>query len=582
MKHVLALVLVIALVADLALFFGIGFGVGALSVTAASGPAGSQGSASYTQSNYTGVSTMYFSTSIISYSSAGVIPATGYSASSQSTSFDVSVQVWDPIPASNSNSCGNSGQPVWAPGQGANWGALLVTYDQPFTIEVGGTQYASNGDSYAISMNGTTEPVYYCLQAGSGLDFPSSNLQNGGSVAFDTSFTLVGLYSDARLTATFIGEATYCDGSAGGTGVCGDASNAGNLGHYAVWYPNGGINFAASASINTWSGQASIVNANPGAVVFNGGTASFDVSTGYNGPGSCPYTVTMSYPAARGGGTDPNFAAKCVPNFELSPYVVSWTIPQGTSVNSSTPGWNTFIAVLSLTGNANYYAVVGYAQASIAISPLYQPAAPVVIAVSLGPLTEPQAGNTEDITVWANESAHSGPVGSINLIVYYANVGTAPGALPACGAQWVSGISCPSGITMSSTASGSGGLKGTFSFTVDAPAAYSQGFWIAAQSENQEAQPSNVTYLWVSIAATNCKPGSPGCPGASTSLSLWQVLGPALLSAAIILAGLIGALWAPGYWRYLIAILPVVLVILLYLFAYTAAFAPGGPLYPTG
>ena len=572
MKHLIAIVLVVALVADLALFFGVGFGVGALSVVA-SGPSGAQGSASYTQSNYTSVAAMYFETSIISYSSAGVIPATGYSSSSQSTSFDVTVRVWDP----SGDDCGNAGHPVWAPGTGSNWGGLLVSYYEPFTIDVNSGSFASNGNSYTISMNGTSSPIYYCLNQGNG-DIVSSNLLNGGSIAFSTSFTLVGLYSDARLTTSFIGTGTYCNGNGGSVPVCNAAWAATGLG--GSQSGTGNFYIDASASINTWSGQASITNTNPGAVIFNGGTASFSVTTGYNGPGSCPYTVTMSYPSARGGGTDSAFSATCVPNFELSPYTVSWTIPAGTAVNSTTAGWNNFDAVLSLTGNANYYSVVGYAQASIAISPLYQPATPAVVGVSSGQFASPQAGNTETITVWANASAHSGPVGNIQLIIFYSNVGSAAGALPACGAQWVSGISCPGGITMATTANGNG-LRGTYSFTVNPPAGFTGGMWVDAQSENQNAQPSNTTYLWISITPADCKPGAPGCPPGSGTLSLWQIIGPLLLSAALVLGGLLAALFVPGVWtRVLAIVLPVGLVVLLYLFVYGSAFAPGGALFP--
>ncbi|MGI0156409.1 MAG: hypothetical protein ACREDE_09820, partial [Thermoplasmata archaeon] len=195
------------------------------------------------------------------------------------------------------------------------------------------------------------------------------------------------------------------------------------------------------------------------------------------------------------------------------------------------------------------------------------------------PFVNPQAGNIETLTVFANQSAHSGPLAYIQLVVYYATTGNPAGALPSCGAAWVSGISCPGGSTIGSTVVGNG-IEGTFHFDVNPPPG-TTGIWVEAFSESTSQQASNSTFLWVSVTPSNCVTGEAGCPSANGE-NTWALLGPILLSIAFVLAGVLVAVNVSLWWIRVVAIaLPVGVVALLYLAGlYAAAFSQGGLFFP--
>ncbi len=569
LKQWVAIGLAIALVADIALFFGIGFGVGALVVAA---PVGTQGSANYVQSNYTQVAAMYFSLAITSYSSAGVIPTTATSSIGQSTVFSGTVTVWDPT----GDNCANAGDPVFAPYSGSALGqtGVQITYGTSFQLMVGGQLEVSTGDTYflPISAGIAGSDVYACINWGGG-----DHVTNGGapSQVMSFAFTMVGLYSPSRINIAFVSVGDYCDTivAFNPAPICVAGSNA--LGLSTGSSSTGQFNINAGAAINTWSGQAFVTQVNPGSVIYNGGTISLSVSTGFDGPGA--YTLSMNYPAARGNFTDSAFPPKQIPDFCVPGQacsMVTWTVPAGTAQPSTVPGWNVFIAILTANGGTQY--VQGYTLVNIDISPTYQPATPSIVAHSNGKFINPQVGDTEVVTVFANQSASSGSLSQIILIAYYATTSSPAGALPPCGAQWVVGSACPSGSPMAIVHYGNG-LEGTFQFLVNPPPGIT-GFWLQSYSESNLQQASNASFLWVTITPSNCVAGMAGCPSLSGN-NIWEEIGPYLLVIAFILTSLLLVLLVPLpmaiRWGIPIAVVAAA-AILLALNIIQPAFVPGG------
>ena len=567
----------IALLVDIALFAGIGFGAGILSVAAPSSSSSTSQLANYQTTNFFAYTSFEVSVAITSYTSAGQIPTTSFTSGGQSNTITATVNIINPV----HDNCGNSNNPTWDPGVGADYGTMVVQFTNPFTAIIGGQPVSSGSGNqilipFASLQGGANNELFSCM-TGPGGDQVTQNLQNSGTTVSE-SFTIVGQYQQGVLLIGFIGQGNYCNAlaSTGVTPVCQAADNYwDNSGYYTS---TNGFSINANAQINTYSGQATITNANPNAVYYNGGTATFLASTGYDGPGppaaGSPYVLTMSYPAARGGGNDPNFLPINVPNFCAPSCTESWTIPAGTSQLSSTQGWNTFIAVLT----ASIY-VTGFAKASIAISPQLQPNAPLIQTSNTGKFIAPQPGDTETITVTAYPSASSGPVASLFLTVYYALVTSAAGALPPCGAVYVTS-GCASGQSITLTALSGGGGTGTFQFVVNPPAGATDGFWITAQSQSTGAQPSNTTYQWVTITPLSCVQGGTGCPpGASTSY--WSWVGPLLLSLGFLLAGIFIFVMIPETIIRIVAIAaPVLFIILGYLLLFPSWFSPGGLFAP--
>ena len=120
---------------------------------------------------------------------------------------------------------------------------------------------------------------------------------------------------------------------------------------------------------------------------------------------------------------------------------------------------------------------------------------------------------------------------------------------------------------------------GTFSFVVNPPAGVTGiGLWV--DSENGQAQVSPTRMVLVNIVPTNCQPGSAGCPNVSGQ-SIWQVIGPYLLAAAIILTTVLAVLLLPlpVTVRYVVPIAVVaMLAILLALGFIQTLFLPHGAL----
>jgi hypothetical protein len=544
------------------LWLGIGFGLGALSVAPPQG-------FSYTQQPFeVSGGGLEVTVAITSYTQAGSIPTTSMTESGVSTVLTAVATVSSPNPSN----CGDSNNPVWAPGTGADYTPywqFFIAGGPAFSINVNGETYASNSGNniqIPISQGGT----FYCLSPASG--FSGNDALTPGMIQgieyTSISWTINGQVADgAGLYVNLFGPGTFCGGSGGGGTVCSQAeSQAGNAYGGSA---NGGFQINAGAQITSESAASSISGCE-GGPYFNGGSFTIGASTGFAGQGAQgpgTYTLEVEYPPARGGGVDPNFPAQVIQSDDLN-YEHTFTIPAGTSVNSSTPGWNNFYVYLV----TSLY-VVGSVRCGIDISPQYAPQTPTILYHNSGTFLEPQAGDTEYLSVYANASAHSGPVTAILLWAYYVPAGTNPQELPGGAGYYIGGSE--SGAQLPLTFNGNNSY-GTFSFPVQ-PVTGTDEIGIQVEAENGQAQPSPTAYSLINVAPLGCVPGAPGCP-TQNGATLWELLGPALLSAAALLAVLAIAVWVPMPWvRYGLPIIVGVVIIVLYVTGeFTALFNYGG------
>lgn len=573
MKQIFAVGFGVAALIVFLVWGGIGFGLGALSVTPTTAPQGF----TYHESPFTKGDSMEWAVHITSWTQSGDIPTTAILASGASTVVTFSLEMRNP----SGDDCGNSGNPVWHVGGGADWGAWQVSLGgQSFTIQANnGTSYQSTNGLFDISLN-STGAMFYCLAASGGCIYscgdvvsPDLTSSGGNETLFSESVRFIGQYTPTTLVVSLIGMATSCNGAGTITGVCYAADN--DAGGSNGGSPNGGIPIDASASITTYSGQAYVQVTNPGQLAYNGQSLNVQVTTGYDGAGG--YQLTVNYPPARGGSTpDPAFPSIQVPNF-CEPCTYHWVIPNGTSVNSTKKGYNNF--VVALTAN---FLVQGTATAFIDIAPRYAPTMPIIEVTDSGTYTSPQVGNTETVTVLSNATASSGEVTNIQLWVFYVETGLGPANLPSCGELWVPSIPCPGGLALTTTVHDNAS-SATFSFVVDPPAG-ATAIGIQASGESNEAQSSPVANFLVNIVPQDCAPGAAGCPTTQQSAGIWQEIGPWLLAAGIVLLSLFLVFLPPKLPTWILVVGPIATVVVLILLwsLITGAFNPGGALNATG
>ena len=291
--------------------------------------------------------------------------------------------------------------------------------------------------------------LFYCLGSqgtnNGGNDHVSPSLYTGNTTYFSETLTIQSTSGNPipdgdALTVTMGGNGEYSDGSlyVQDTG-CNYAETAAGIG--SGLGSTGIFVISASAKITTESSVSSIQVDNSGDLAYNGGPLTISAATGFagssTGGGAGTYTLSVQFPPVRGGGQDNSFPPQTIQSRNLN-YQFTWTIPLGTAQNSTTAGWNNFYVYLT---TSQY--VVGTVKASIDISPLYAPSLPVVLVSNSGQFTQPQVGNTETVTVYANASAHSGPVTAVFVWAFYVPTGQGINQLPACGAYWVTGVPAP-------------------------------------------------------------------------------------------------------------------------------------------
>jgi hypothetical protein len=568
MKGWVSIAVLVVLVIDVALFFGIGFGTGGLAV--ASNPP------NYTQNCWgsssggnpaTGTAgAMDFCVNIVG--EPGTSPITSMLAGGSSTQIVFNLQL------STTDNCGGGSDPAWAPGQGANYGYYVVQYlvdgapvAMTGTLNGGGFQ----ATTLTIPENSTSILAWCWLVDGS--NSISQTLTNGQPVMQNT-VVLQGLYAVGTISVSFFGQGTFCNGNTAATNVCATIANAGP-GFQQPDSPNGNFIAKPVTTAAVYSGQASFTPTSY--ALYNGGTLAVSVTTGYDG--AAAYTLQVDCPQARScaGQPDTTFGTNpvTVAN-DCNGCIISWKIPTNAAVNTSAgAAYNTWVIVLKAS-----YINQQLTPVPIVISPLYQPGTPSISFADKSGLVLPPIGDTVTITVTASPAQHSTNVTGISIWVVYLGTGQAPGQWPSCGSQWVT-TGCPGGqaIVAPNLVLNGGSATGTYTFTVAPPTGFNE-IGIEAISSTVTGQPSQPAFDLISIAPVTCQPGSPACPTMGQQ-SLWSIAGPILFSAAFVLAALLGMLYVPIGMAVKVAV-PVLVAggfVALYYFGILGSwFVPGGVL----
>ncbi|MGA7861332.1 MAG: hypothetical protein WCB19_05690 [Thermoplasmata archaeon] len=570
MKPIVTLVLVVLAAALWASFLGVGFGTGALTVAESTSP-GTTVTPGYLTSS------IEFQVYLSSVQQSGLPFTTSMVGSGTSTALTFGVNIWDPgwSASSGTDNCGNAGSPVFAPAPG---NANSASY----SISFGGGQWSGTLNGAPVTSTSSGQLTFppdnqngssyagWCIGPPFtfGKDVVSPTLQSPTTLYYPNTLVINGVFNPQVLTVSFSAQGTHCNGNGPLSGVCQtvDARDGGYAGS-----PNGAITGTATTTTQTQSAYSYVVVTNPGQLAYNGGTLSVQVWTGYDqvAPGQSGYNLIVDYPQARpnGGSPDSAFPQIAVPQL-CAGCAESWHIPVGTSVNSSTPGWNEFIVVLQ----ASFY-FSGSATANIDLYPNAAPGEPSITMSNTGSYAGPQVGATETITATASPSAHSGDISSINFIVYYVPANGVSSAIPSC-QYFVSGITCPQGNFIVGSYSGTT-MTSTFSFRVSPPSG-AQQVCVQAFAESTTQQASQTGMACVTIVPASCQPSASGCP---VGAGFWSTVGPILFVGAIAVTLFVIALYIPLAVWVRVAV-PIVVtgavIVLIYLGIPGPWFTPGG------
>jgi hypothetical protein len=574
MKHLIVIGIAVALLINIGVFFGLGFGSSALSV---SGNQVATLPVSYNPQPFCVYENpvcyvVNFTTAwaglplITSLEPCG--PGNTGACGSSTLSFGVNTYVanYPCTPTNDRSGSWNGGATNY--GTSSYYVVSFSGYGTNIpTGTVNGVLYS--GGSWGVSVNSSvSQGVYlsYCLVNTNLLGQYQSQRFSSPGLLFPQILQLLGVYPDMRISVTFYSQGQYCDGSGFGTqiqGACLAAyQNAGGLANNVQAVDNG-----------PWSGDAvtTAVYKSAGASFSfvgqpyqNGGTITVSLTTGYDAGG---YRLGIYCPAPRscGGSLDPEFS----PNPQTIPdnsfgYLVHWAIPSGAAQNNSVgPSWNSWLVVLSTQFAA------GQISSTTIINPLYSPATPGVTWTNSGGGVLPSVGNTVHLTIYANGSALSGPATTVVLAVYYQPPGSPAQAEPGCGSGWVIGIPCPVGLSLPVSSA-----MATFTFVMNPPlGSVAVGITVYSGAANGQASPTNYFQIQISPIG-GCGPASNPCkPG----LSLWEQIGPYLLASMLVLGAVLAALLAPIpiLYRFIIPVSVVaVLAVLLAIGSLQTLFLP--------
>jgi hypothetical protein len=601
-------IVTIALIIDVTLFLGIGFSVGALAVTGQA----QQGSYSFQVANegQNYGDGMSFNVQMINVNNTGNLPISSMLPGHESTEITFGVYLY------SHGDCGNTAQPVWAPGTGADYGYYTIQYlvggsPYVFTAEVGNT--AQSGTYTGTTIGGNTAPELnanttssisgpaFCI-VNNGADAVSANLQTAQAgpgqasqpaANFVDTMYLIGDYPLGDLVISFHSWVTFCDGGLSGYyAVCNAASSALIQNDFFFNWDNaatGGTALVATATAPVQSAIGTVTVVNKGNLAYNNGKITVDVSTGYAGATAyevsllCPQPRTPANGGCTGGQNDSRFGSQQVPNNEQS-YPVTWSVPAGTSQDVNQTGWNTWEVELynGLFDQGFAPVTINIAQPNTPQGQNNPPAVGFTFSTN-GTFYYPEVGNTLTLTVFANasNSNSSAAITGISLWVYYLPLSGNPVNEPQCGAQWVtSGCPYSEALSGSQLVQSGSGMIGTFTFQVEPPRI---GAMIGGliESFNHGQQGSPILPFLIQITPTGCQPGMPGCPPNHFGLTFWEIAGPILLSLGIML----GAIWIalfliPKKFRttkVLVVVAAGVIVALLYVLgADVSWFAAGG------
>jgi len=459
--------------------------------------------------------------------------------------------------------------------QGGYQGWYEIQFPQAVTLTLDGAQKTGSvffiDENYSASgVSASQGTLVGCGQVVGEIHGPYSSNQ------YDHTIVLLGIYPQMTFSISWTTSGLYCDAGTGSiTSQCYALGQSGQPPGYQV-NNNGAWWITSKTTAVVLSGQASFefVNTDKN---YNGGTLTAEVYTAYGGSGTASngesngYEMVVDMPSLRGGGTAPwSNNPQTVPNYCLSGCPITWKIPLNASVNDSgNPAIDTFAVILysSLAiGQITHFPV---------INPLYAPTTPVITYRSSGAGIYPAVDDTVYLTIYSNQTSTSGTLTTIDLIGYYLPPGAGVESAPGCGAAYITPCN-GTPIQVSHTANG---IVGTFTFKVAPPIEDTEIGLQAISSSNNS--PSLSGWQLINIKPADCQTGQT-CDPLQSSVTEWGIIGPILLSIAIVSGLLLAAFWVP--WKYAVIILPVaggVIVILLWLTgAYADMFAAGGILAP--
>ena len=567
MKQILAFVIGVALLVDVSLFVGLGFGFGALSVTGSNNLQTCNSSDQYCWTMSPGWASpdkqQGIQINIESSVQQGANPITTMLSGDQSTS--VSFGMYAQL--SPYDACPRSG--AWQGGYEAWW---VIVWPQSVSGSIDGTQFTGStwsGQNLAQndSISAGLADLVGC-QAGTGYNDngPTGNL-------YTQTVTLTGLYPVMTMNLYFGTYGQWCDKYAGSvTNQCYGLSQAITETYGAGTGNNGGWNAEASASFVWQSAQASFQFVDP-QNNYNGGTLTAIFYTAYNGANGYKFSIDTPSERPNGGQLDTNFANNpmTIPNFCTTGCEYKWAIPKtlDTNLSGHDVQWDLWSGVLSASTVAEQIT-----QFTV-INPLYAPTTPVVTYTSSGAGIYPAVGDTVTLTVYSNASQDSGMVQSIDVEVYYLSPGQGVSSAPSCGSApaWVT--PCPNGQILVVTHDGKNAV-GTYTFKVNPPIG-DTAIAVAAVSASN-ISPSLFGYQLISIKASDCAPGAT-CDPLQSGVTTWEIIGPILLMGAFILGAVLLVLLVPipPWVRFALPIAVVAILILLYALGWiTGLFVPGG------
>ena len=455
MKQWIVIGIGIALIVDVALFFGLGIGLTSASVATPSGSSQYAATSANVGSDYP---VLTFTTPFPNVA-AGAQLLTSILPSGQSTPLQFGTTVVYDL-----NGCDN--WPAWDNGE------TLGHISQYYTIQfsTSNVNFLLNGVAYTTSTGSYTYNTMFGVNYGGNNPYLSYCIGAGGGSAWHTpgpnpidSNTLIlqGIYAGpVTVVIQFNTIGAFCNGnqpSSPGPGPCGATAGAGVAG---VGSSNGGWAIQTSTTATYQSGYATAVVINPGNQAQNGGQIQIAVTTGYGGFQVC---LLIPQPRPNGGQCDPQFPTQTVPN-GVSGKLVTWSVPNSAAQNSTVTGWNVW--ELQLT---NEYFNLGYTPVDIVVSFAYAPGLPAITFSNSGSYFYPQVGNTVQLTIYANASKSNVAVTGVSIEVYYLPTNQPPTQAPSCG-QWVTS-NCPysTAITGPSLSIIGNNAVATFSFVVSPP-----------------------------------------------------------------------------------------------------------------
>lgn len=544
MKNVLAAILALALVAVLALFFGLGIATGGLPL-ALNGPS--------VKSVTGGPTGLAFHVGIGANLTNGV-----YVSDYLPNGSSEPIYIWTDVWGGNGTSCPSS--PGWNAGSGGNTQAGAYFYYELTVTFNGQSESIPGTHSGALFVSGNSSPEQYSSCPPTGTTH---------AVSFQNTIYLPGSYQDdSILTVKAFTWGYFCNGGLGGasTTMCAPYATSGGsiwcVGSPPVSFLNGCS--TAYSQIVLRSGYSALYQ--PSGTFYNGGTLPIGYSTGFS---TGAWKICFQYPAIRGGAniacnnigsnsqatttfSIPNNASKLVTNCAVP---CTYNLFQATLYNSLFPG--AFIPSISID-----------------VSPQVAPGTPQITwtdTTHTGGVI--QQGDSITVSVTAsNPGGQNGTINGFILAAYYSVGESTP---PISASYWIGAN--PQGVAMTLTATSSG-ATGSYTFVVNQGGSGNGATIVGTVTAVTTLGQSSQNSFTVQVTPGNC--GTPTCGNVANGL--WQAAAPILLVSALILATALAVVLVPTMPLWLRVFLPIMVAAatigLLALGVFTPWFAPGGPL----